>query len=138
MPRAKTCLVLAHLERCRVTDPTNRSISYIDPQRDSRRGARRDDLLLLHSLGYPIPELLESLGDAAALGDWTGWSARVSDAAPRLPAVHPQRAPHHWGCGASANLCTTSLRRTACRRRFSATEALWSTSAEFCWVVWSS
>jgi hypothetical protein len=61
--------VLAHLERCRASDPGNLLIAYIDGQRNSTRGARRDDLLLLHSLVNPVRELFEARADEAALAD---------------------------------------------------------------------
>jgi N(2)-fixation sustaining protein CowN len=61
--------VLAHLARCRTEDPDNRLIAYLDRQRSSRQGARRDDLLLLHSLVNPVRDLFEARGDEAALRD---------------------------------------------------------------------
>jgi hypothetical protein len=61
--------VLHHLARHRAGDPANRLIAYIDRQRGSQQGARRDDLLLLHSLVNPIRELFEADTDEAALSD---------------------------------------------------------------------
>jgi hypothetical protein len=61
--------VLNYLARCRSGDPINRLITYIDGQRSSPHGARRDDLLLLHSLVNPVRDLFEALGDEAALTD---------------------------------------------------------------------
>jgi hypothetical protein len=61
--------VLAHVDRCRQSDPANRLIAYFDGQRNSTRGARRDDLLLLHSLANPLRDLFEARGDEAALDD---------------------------------------------------------------------
>lgn len=61
--------VLAHLDRYRQADPEHRFIAYLDRQRNSTRGAQRDDLLLLHSLVNPIRDLFEAQCDEAALND---------------------------------------------------------------------
>jgi hypothetical protein len=62
-------LVFEHLERHRRADPQNRLIAYLDQHRRSERGARRDDLLLLHSMVNSIRDLFEASGDEAALFD---------------------------------------------------------------------
>ncbi|WP_051379123.1 N(2)-fixation sustaining protein CowN [Derxia gummosa] len=61
--------VLDHIERHRQRDPGNRFIAYLDKQRNSTRGARRDDLLLLHSLANAVRDLFEAGDDEAALDD---------------------------------------------------------------------
>ncbi|WP_022981635.1 N(2)-fixation sustaining protein CowN [Ideonella sp. B508-1] len=63
--------VLAHLDRRRTGSDAQaaRLIDYIDRQRASTQGARRDDLLLLHSLVNPIRELFERHADTLALDD---------------------------------------------------------------------
>jgi len=61
--------VLAHLARYRRADPGDVLIAYLDRQRASTHGARRDDLLLLHSLVNAIRDLFEARADVVALDD---------------------------------------------------------------------
>lgn len=61
--------VLDHLERYRRRDPQHRLLDYLARQRSLTSGARRDDLLLLHSLVNPIRDLFEAGSDQPALAD---------------------------------------------------------------------
>ncbi|WP_085316893.1 N(2)-fixation sustaining protein CowN [Derxia lacustris] len=61
--------VLDHIDRYRRADPANRFIVYFDRQRNAERGARRDDLLLLHSLANSVRDLFEAHDDEEALAD---------------------------------------------------------------------